>query len=132
MKIVLKKVTPRFDDIITTANTYTDKVVGKGGLVDVKKSTEKYMEVQEIVAIGDPNMVRGLEVGDKVLIDFNVYASPVSKPAGIDANKMTTKMVYNIPEIELNGKPYLYLSNRAIAMKVDEYDVLDDDNTPLN
>lgn len=132
MKIILKKVTPRFSDVITTAHIYTSKIVGKGGLVDAKKSAEKYLEIQEIVAIGDPNMVRGLKVGDKVLINFNVYATPAYKPTGMDVNKMTTKMVYNIPEIELDGKPCLYLTDKAIAMKVDEYDILDDDNTPLN
>lgn len=130
MKIVLKKVSPRFNDVITTAHLYTSKAVGKGGLVDTKKATEKYMEVQEIVAIGDT--VRDLKVGDKVLIDFNVYATPSYKPAGIDPNKMTTKMIYNIPEIEIDGTSYLYLSDKAIAMRVDEYDVLDDNNNPLN
>ena len=66
--IKLKKVTPMFNKIITTAE-FTEELTESGIITNTKKSVDEF---QTVIAVGDS--VRSIKVGDVVCVDPNRYA----------------------------------------------------------
>lgn len=126
--IKVKKITPMFNRIVTTANRVEmDQKVN--GIIIPEKLKGGYDEYQTVIAVG--SMVHNLKPGDLVCIDPSAYGRPVHKEH-IDSVKGlsddTVQMAYYIPTIEVDGKDCMFISDRDIAYKVDDYEEIKDDN----
>lgn len=67
MAIVLKKVTPMFNGILTTSDVYTIEDCTYNGIVD-SEFVGKVKQIQKVIAIGA--QVRSVSVGDLVYINL--------------------------------------------------------------
>lgn len=126
--IKVKKITPMFNRIVTTANRVEmDQKVN--GIIIPEKLKGGYDEYQTVIAVG--SMVHNLNPGDLVCIDPSAYGRPVHKEH-IDSVKGlsddTVQMAYYIPTIEVDGKECMFIADRDIAYKVDDYEEIKDDN----
>lgn len=130
--IKAKRITPMFNRIVTTADRVeVDQKVN--GIIIPEKLKGGYSEYQRVIAVG--SMVHNLKEGDLVCIDPSAYGRPVHKEH-IDSVKGlsedTVQMAYYIPTIEVDGKECMFIADRDIAYKVDEYeDVKENDSSPL-
>lgn len=126
--IKVKKITPMFNRIVTTANRVEmDQKVN--GIIIPEKLKGGYDEYQTVIAVG--SMVHNIKPGDLVCIDPSAYGRPVHKEH-IDSVKGlsddTVQMAYYIPTIEVDGKDCMFIADRDIAYKVDDYEEIKDDN----
>ena len=126
--IKVKKITPMFNRIVTTANRVEmDQKVN--GIIIPEKLKGGYDEYQTVIAVG--SMVHNLKPGDLVCIDPSAYGRPVHKEH-IDSVKGlsddTVQMAYYVPTIEVDGKECMFIADRDIAYKVDDYEDVKDDN----
>lgn len=126
--IKVKKITPMFNRIVTTANRVEmDQKVN--GIIIPEKLKGGYDEYQTVIAVG--SMVHNIKPGDLVCIDPSAYGRPVHKEH-IDSVKGlsddTVQMAYYVPTIEVDGKECMFIADRDIAYKVDDYEEIKDDN----
>lgn len=126
--IKVKKITPMFNRIVTTANRVEmDQKVN--GIIIPEKLKGGYDEYQTVIAVG--SMVHNLKPGDLVCIDPSAYGRPVHKEH-IDSVKGlsddTVQMAYYIPTIEVDGKECMFIADRDIAYKVEDYEEVKDDS----
>lgn len=126
--IKVKKITPMFNRIVTTANRVEmDQKVN--GIIIPEKLKGGYDEYQTVIAVG--SMVHNLKPGDLVCIDPSAYGRPVHKEH-IDSVKGlsddTVQMAYYVPTIEVDCKECMFIADRDIAYKVDDYEEIKDDN----
>ena len=126
--IKVKKITPMFNRIVTTANRVEmDQKVN--GIIIPEKLKGGYDEYQTVIAVG--SMVHNLKPGDLVCIDPSAYGRPVHKEH-IDSvrglSEDTVQMAYYVPTIEVDGKDCMFIADRDIAYKVDDYEEIKDDN----
>lgn len=129
--IKVKRITPMFNRIVTTANRVEmDQKVN--GIIIPEKLKGGYDEYQTVVAIG--SMVHNLKPGDLVCIDPSAYGRPVHKEH-IDSVKGlsedTVQMAYYIPTIEVDGKECMFIADRDIAYKVEDYEEVKEDNSVI-
>lgn len=130
----LKKVTPRYTKVLTTANIDKEIVHVPGtDIEDPNKTREGYSGLQTIIAVGDT--VRGLEPGMNVLVDFERYARPRQRPVqGLKNSikgEMMTELEYAIPVMVIDGEEILALDDNDIKFIVDEFDDCDEVQTPV-
>lgn len=108
--INIKKIKPLFTTIITTGNKF-DKDVYEKGIITSKKGDLKMW--QTVLAIGES--VRGIEVGDTVMIDSTHFAvrkyDPNSVKNDMGMNKITG---YVFDWITVEGKECLKIDNRDV------------------
>ena len=129
--IKAKRITPMFNRIATTADRVeVDQKVN--GIIIPEKLKGGYSEYQRVIAVG--SMVHNLKEGDLVCIDPSAYGRPVHKEH-IDSVKGlsedTVQMAYYIPTIEVDGKECMFIADRDIAYKVEEYEDIKDEDKPL-
>lgn len=116
----VKKIKPLFTAVVVTANVYPVDYKEKG-LISPKAN--KLKEYQTVVAIGDS--CRGVEEGDLVCIDLSSYAQWKYKKNSVksDMEELHNEIIgYNVPQIKIDGKDYLYLDIRDIKYIVKEFD----------
>ena len=108
--INIKKIKPLFTTIITTGNKF-DKDVYEKGIITSKKGDLKMW--QTVLAIGES--VRGIEVGDTVMIDSTHFAvrkyDPNSVKNDMGMNKITG---YVFDWVTVEGKECLKIDNRDV------------------
>lgn len=124
----IRKISPMFNRILTTANRVeVDQKVN--GIIIPERLKGGYDEFQTVIAVG--SMVHNLKPGDMVCIDPSAYGRPVHKEH-IDSVKGlsedTVQMKYFIPTIEVDGKECMFIADRDIAYKVDEFEEIDDES----
>lgn len=124
VEIKVKKIKPMFTKLLVTKEMYKDVTYVPGtSIIDPTKIKQGVKEYQTVVAVGDA--VRDVKVGDLVCIDPTNYA--VKKFAKADVrdkiedyeNKV---LGYAFPEIEIDGKKYLYLDIRDIDFIIEEWE----------
>ena len=116
----IKKIKPLFTAVVVTSNVYP-RDYKERGLISPKAN--KLKEYQTVVAVGDS--CRGVEEGDLVCIDLSSYAQWKYKKNSVksDMEELHNEIVrYNVPQIEIDGKDYLYLDIRDIKYIVQEFD----------
>lgn len=125
MNIKIKMIRPVFTGILTTADRYeNDNTVG-GVILDINKSAGAAKEYQTVVAVG--SSVREVKVGDIIVINPTRYM----KKDPMDDNSLreefvTPKYHLEMPEINLDGKPYFLLEDRDIGYVVTDYEEIKD------
>ena len=116
----IKKIKPLFTAVVVTSNIYP-RDYKERGLISHKAN--KLKEYQTVVAVGDS--CRGVEEGDLVCIDLSSYAQWKYKKNSVksDMEELHNEIIgYNVPQIEIDGKDYLYLDIRDIKYIVQEFD----------
>ena len=130
--IKLKKVTPMFNKIITTAE-FTEELTESGIITNTKKSVDEF---QTVIAVGDS--VRSIKVGDVVCVDPNRYAVRKYKKDSVKADieeYANTIIDYEIPLIILDGVKHLMIMDSDVLFIVDDYEKIEQkqiiDNTKV-
>lgn len=120
--IKLKKVTPMFNKIITTAE-FTEELSESGIITNTKKSVDEF---QTVIAVGDS--VRSIKVGDVVCVDPNRYAVRKYKKDSAKADMeeyANTIIDYEIPLIILDGVKHLMIMDSDVLFIVDDYEKIE-------
>lgn len=120
--IKLKKVTPMFNKIITTAE-FTEELTESGIITNTKKSVDEF---QTVIAVGDS--VRSIKVGDVVCVDPNRYAVRKYKKdsAKADIEEYANTIIdYEIPLIILDGVKHLMIMDSDVLFIVDDYEKIE-------
>ena len=120
--IKLKKVTPMFNKIITTAE-FTEELTESGIITNTKKSVDEF---QTVIAVGDN--VRSIKVGDVVCVDPNRYAVRKYKKDSAKADMeeyANTIIDYEIPLIILDGVKHLMIMDSDVLFIVDDYEKIE-------
>lgn len=120
--IKLKKVTPMFNKIITTAE-FTEELTESGIITNTKKSVDEF---QTVIAVGDS--VRSIKVGDVVCVDPNRYAVRKYKKdsAKADMEEYANAIIdYEIPLIILDGVKHLMIMDSDVLFIVDDYEKIE-------
>lgn len=114
-----------FTGVVTTAMRYVGDVKTESGLYMATKMDGQLNFYQRVVAVGD--MVKGINEGDIVRINFKRYAVAKHTPGAIDAaeNKQFDNMTltYEIPIIPIDGIDYLFIQSNDIEYIVTEADI---------
>lgn len=105
----IEGIRPVFNRVLLTART--ERVVESGF---VKGDEEMLSMHQEVVAIGD--MVKCVSPGEIVCIDPSSYAIRKHKPGSLKDGVIEDNVIegYDIPMVEIDGVPYLYVYDRDI------------------
>lgn len=115
MPLKIKKITPMFTGIVTTGERYKEDMYDEGIIIAKKGDLKTY---QEVIAVG--NAVRGVSVGDKVMINVANYAVKRYDKNSIQNdmdNNPTIRFNFNwvqIDDEEGNPKDCLLLNDRDI------------------
>lgn len=120
--IKLKKVTPMFNKIITTAE-FTEELTESSIITNTKKSVDEF---QTVIAVGDS--VRSIKVGDVVCVDPNRYAVRKYKKDSVKADieeYANTIIDYEIPLIILDGVKHLMIMDSDVLFIVDDYEKIE-------
>lgn len=127
----IKKLTPRFNYVLTTADCSEKKRSGiylpgtsAGGSTGAAISLDKY---QKVVAVGEFISAREhnkLKEGCVVEIDLTQFAKHKYEDGEIKGSiqNMNTVVEYDIPTIQIDGVTHLYLPDNAIKAIIDEYE----------
>lgn len=116
--MIVKKIKPLFNYIITTMNKYQSD--GKiGDLIVKQRGTLK--EYQKVVAVG--NSVREIKQGDMVMIDPTRYAVMKHEKGSLKDGIVEDNpvMSYNFKTVEMDGVEYLLLYDSDIKYIIEDY-----------
>ena len=112
----ITKIKPMFTDLVITADRFDKDITEKGIVIANKGDLKSY---QTVIAIG--NAVRDIEVGNKVMVNFEMFAEhkiPVnSVKKDMDINDPVVR--YNIPWVNMvdeqgNDKVYIRIPVNAV------------------
>lgn len=116
--MIVKKIKPLFNYIITTMNKYQSD--GKiGDLIVKQRGTLK--EYQKVVAVG--SSVREIKQGDVVMIDPTRYAVMKHEKGSLKDGIVEDNpiMSYNFKTVEMDGVEYLLLYDSDIKYIIEDY-----------
>lgn len=121
----ITKVKPMFNTVITTAEKYEEDY-RTGGLIDPSKSKGSLKEYQTVVAVG--NMVKGIEVGDKVMIDPTRYAVMKHKSGSLKDGVIEDNPIvgFNFKTVFINDVQHLMLVDADIRYVFEGEEVPDE------
>ena len=124
----ITKIKPMFNTVVTTAEKYEDDY-RTGGIIDPTKSRGSLKEYQTVVAVG--SMVKGIEVGDKVMIDPIRYAVMKHEKGSLKDGVITDNPVvgYNFKTVMINGVQHLMLVDADIRYVFEGEEVPDEPDT---
>ena len=126
----LIKVTPLFNRIITTMDTYEhDQYVN--GLIDTRKAKGSLKEYQTVIAVG--TTVRDIKEGDVVCIDPTRYMVTKHRDKSLQGNIMGDDMAigYKFNTIKLGDEECLMLFDQDISFIVEDSEDVEDQVAPL-
>ncbi len=115
----IKKITPRFNDVITTADKGTNK---KNGIITLGEDHGGLHSLQTVIAVG--SFVKDIKVGDVVKINLTQYGKTKYEEGSIKENMQSMNPIveYNVPTITINKTQYLKLRDNAIDYIVNDYE----------
>ena len=119
----IKKVRPLFTGIVTTATRYVGETINKAGLIVPNKMEGQLNPFQRVVSVG--KMVNDIKEGDIVKLNFKRYLVPLQVPGKIEDNVQSSNMkgTYEIPMIDLDGVPHLFLQSNDVEFVVEDCDI---------
>lgn len=119
----IKKVRPLFTGIVTTATRYVGETTNKAGLIVPNKMEGQLNPFQRVVSVG--KMVNDIKEGDIVKLNFKRYLVPLQVPGKIEDNVQSSNMkgTYEIPMIDLDGVPHLFLQSNDVEFVVEDCEI---------
>ena len=126
----LIKVTPMFNRIITTMETYEEDQYN-GNLLDTTKQKGSLKEYQTVLAVG--TTVRDIKVGDLVCIDPTRYMVTKHRERSLQSNIMGDDMAigYKFNTIKLGDEECLMLFDQDVSFIIEEYEDIEDQAAPI-
>lgn len=129
--IVLKKIQPRFTEVLVTCNKYTgQEKVGDSDIIDPNKAKEMVKEYQTVISVG--SMVHDIKPGDIVVINPMKYAKfkqVKQNSLRQDIESYQKELVgFDFPILEVNKEEVMLLDSNDIRFVV--LDSEEDGNTP--
>ena len=126
----LIKVTPLFNRIVTTMDTY-EKDQYNGSLLDTSKQRGSLKEYQTVLAVG--TTVRDIKVGDLVCIDPTRYMVTKHRDKSLQGNIMGDDMAigYKFNTIKLGDKECLMLFDQDVRFSIEESEDVEDQAAPI-
>ena len=126
----LIKVTPMFNRIITTMETYEEDQYN-GNLLDTTKQKGSLKEYQTVLAVG--TTVRDIKVGDLVCIDPTRYMVTKHRARSLQSNIMGDDMAigYKFNTIKLGDEECLMLFDQDVSFIIEEYEDIEDQAAPI-
>lgn len=115
----IKKITPRFNYVVTTADRGSN-----GKIITLGLDHGGLHPIQRVVAKGSFVKDEDIKVGDVVRLDLTQYGKTKYEEGSIKDNmqNMNPIVEYNVPTIKLDGKEYLFLRDNAIMYRIDDFD----------
>ena len=121
-EMILKKVKPMFNGVITTMDTYREecKIPGSN-LLDVSKTKGTVKEYQKVLAVGD--MVHSVKVGDIIAINPIRYGRKKHQDGSLKDGIISDNPIieYRFNTIVINDQECLYLQDNDISFIVEEF-----------
>ena len=121
-EMILKKVKPMFNGVITTMDTYREecKIPGSN-LLDVSKTKGTVKEYQKVLAVGD--MVHSVKVGDIIAINPIRYGRKKHQDGSLKDGVISDNPIieYRFNTIVINDQECLYLQDNDISFIVEEF-----------
>lgn len=129
MGLNIKKITPRFNQVICTMDKYTDKELKKDSIIDLHKVTNPIREYQKVIAVGP--MVRDIKEGDLVMVNPKRYAQMKHKEGSLKDGVIGDNLVvnYNFNVIEIDHVHYLLLTDQDVDFIINDYEIEEEANT---
>lgn len=120
--LVIKKIKPMFNHLVTTMDKYEDDMTQNGVIFDRSKSKGAIKEYQKVIAVG--SAVRDIKVGDMVCINPTRYAQVKHNKGGLKDGVITDNVVvgYNFNVVDIEDKSYLLLYDQDIRYVVEDYE----------
>lgn len=124
--IVIKKLRPMFNHIVTTMDYYDDDVFTESGLIDTRKQKGTIKEYQKVLAVG--NTVTSVKEGDLVCINPTRYAKVKHENGSLKDGVITDNIVvgYNFNVVDIDGKQCLILYDSDIRYVLEEWEEVPD------
>lgn len=127
-KLKIKKVTPMFNRIVTTANRHTEPAYFEGtNIVDSSKQENRLKQYQKVIAVGTG--VHNLKVGDLVWLDWSKYRIKYHEKNEYVQNKdeeYDLKERYQVPSIEINDEQCLFLYENDVAYIIEDSELIEE------
>ncbi len=117
--INVKKIKPLFNNIVTTADKYTeDQTVG--GIIAVPAGNIK--EYQKVIAVG--GSVRDIKVGDLVKVKFDRYMTMKHKKGSLQDGVIADNTAIDVvlPMVLINNVEHLALSDIDVEYVIEDWD----------
>lgn len=114
----ITKIIPRYTQVVTTANRYEEDDYNGGILVTPGHSKGDVKQYQTVVAVG--KMVREVEVGMKVMLDFEPY-----RKRKVPVGSVKEKMDVDNPIVEEHLPIFEVINAKN---KAEEYLMMDEKN----
>ena len=124
--IVIKKLRPMFNQIVTTMDYYEDDVFTESGLIDTRKQKGTIKEHQKVLSVG--NTVTSVKEGDIVCINPVRYARTKHESGGLKDGIITDNVVvgYNFNVVDIEDKQCLLLYDSDIRYVIEEFEEIPD------
>ncbi len=120
-KTVLMKVKPMYTRVVTTADKYTEEdAINEFGILEASK-VGLVKNIQTVVAINERATEMGINVGDKVLLNFTNYMVRKMAKNSIqeDMDEYYNPVVrYEFPTLEIDEQECLLLNTSDIIVVV--------------
>jgi len=120
-KTVLMKVKPMYTRVVTTADKYTEEdAINEFGILEASK-VGLVKNIQTVVAINERATEMGVNVGDKVLLNFTNYMVRKMAKNSIqeDMDEYYNPVVrYEFPTLEIDEQECLLLNTSDIIVVV--------------
>lgn len=121
--LVLKKITPVFNHVLTTKDVYDKDVTENGMIIETKGTVKRY---QRVVAVGP--QVKSCKAGDMVMIDPIRYGKMKHRNGAVADGVIEDdpKIEYNIPVITIDGKEFMYIGDNDIQFIINQFQETED------
>lgn len=120
--MVIKKIRPMFNAIVTTMDLYSEEELKTGGIIDSSKINMPVKEFQKVVAIGPS--VRNIEIGDIVKINPTRYKVKSYEENSVrkDLQSLHPVESYQFKIVQIDDIKYLFLADTDVEFVVEEYE----------
>ena len=129
MKILnIKKAIPMHSALIVTSDRYTEDESTHNGILDTTKLNQ-VKDIQTVVSPSEMVAARGIKEGDVLLIDFKKYAKYKQKKNSVKETMdehYDNILSFEIPTILLDGREHLLIDMNDIALKVSDYEYVNE------
>jgi hypothetical protein len=117
----IKKITPLFTQLVTTADIYEENQI-TDGLIDTDKKVGTLKDIQKVVAVGGA-VPKEITVNSNVCINLDRFARKLHKEGSLKDGVITDNPVthYDLPIVMLDKVPHLILDTRDIEFVVNDY-----------
>lgn len=124
--IIIKKLRPVFNQIVTTMDYYEDDVFTEAGLIDTRKQKGALKEYQKVIAVG--NTVTSVKPGDYICINPVRYAQMKHQEGSLKDGVISDNIVvgYNFNVVDIEEKPCLLLYDSDVRYVIEEYEEVAD------